>query len=242
MNSFRNFPEFYFYSGNSLIAQRERKKGTPARNSTFKKSGATALAIFALLISGLVTTAPAQAAVTTPNPDPLSFVAEPGAIDESNPALPAVLDKIKQAGGGGVIATWEGTFAPVETSEATQTGQPVQAAAPAGCQIYGIVYFTQRWTSRSSVYNDGNTYCPGAVGISMNLGILKENTIWSTVSRVAYGNFRGNGPEIKGEVEYICPTGSVSGFSATADGTLTLGGTVYGVVQKSRGFQRFNCG
>lgn len=207
-----------------------------------KRRLATLFALLVLLVTGFAATTPAMAAEVTPNPEPSAFVAEPGAIDESNPALPEVREKIKQAGGGGVISTWKGSFAPIDAVNSAPALESTRAAAPTGCTIYGVVYFTQRQTTRSSVYNDGNTYCPGAVGISMNLGIQKEDTVWGTVTGVGYGNFRGNGPEVKGEVEYSCPTGDVSGFSATADGTLTLNGTLYGVSQKSKGFTRFNCG
>lgn len=212
------------------------------RKTAMKRCLATLFAFLVLVGTGFVAATPAMAAEVTPNPDPLAFVAEPGAIDESNPALPEVREKIRQAGGGGVISTWKASFVPIDSTSSVPGSESTRAAAPTGCEIYGIIYFTQRWANRSSVYNDGNTYCPGAVGISMNLGILKQDTVWGTVTGVGYGNFRGNGPEVKGEVEYSCPTGNLSGFSATADGTLTRNGTLYGVSQKSKGFQRFDCG
>ncbi|WP_066516006.1 hypothetical protein [Curtobacterium ammoniigenes] len=107
------------------------------------------------------------------------------------------------------------------------------------------VYYTHRTTSKSSVYNESTSSCPGATGTTLTLEIVKEDTIFGTLSTVASKTASGGNP-FSGEAEYLCPTGNTSGFQAVTYSSITYGGQVlYAEAYDGApggGYYRYSCG
>lgn len=71
-----------------------------------------------------------------------------------------------------------------------------------GCTISGVIYFTFRLDEPNSVHNEGNTFCPGATNIQMDLEIIKQDLVFFTLEPVAFNRSRAAfGPELQGEAE-----------------------------------------
>ncbi|GAA1117486.1 hypothetical protein GCM10009582_13380 [Arthrobacter flavus] len=147
---------------------------------------------------------------------------------------------IDDAGGGGILQTYETQYRPVSEEPA---GEFAALNFPDGCRISGVIYFTFRLDKPSSVYNEGNTFCPGATNIQMDLEIIKQDLVFFTLEPVAFNRSRAAfGPELQSEAEYSCPTGNLSGFKGVSDGILTLGDTAYVAYEETPDFARFDCG
>lgn len=182
-------------------------------------------------MGGLI--APAQASPTSFDELPTLSKAE-----HKQELLNEVQEKIAAAGGGEILGEYSTDYTPANASESGIVAMDL----PNGCSIHGVVYFTYRSSSQSSVYNEGDTYCPGATNIEMSLQIVKHDlSIFGGEIIVGSDFVTGNGPQIQGEAEYRCPTGNLSGFWGSANGVLTLDGTAW-VAGERTAEQRFDCG
>jgi hypothetical protein len=168
-------------------------------------------------------------------------VAAPGdkSPGESNPGQVAQVEKIKKkiadAGGGRILGTKVVDYVPENSAS------PTLMSYPGSCSLSVTLYVIYRTSTYSSVYNESSNYCPGATSSSLDMTIIKRDTITGWKATVA-SNWGG----WSGEAEYTCPTGNVSDFRAETWGQVTYNGTRYTASAYDgdawSGFYRYNCG
>jgi hypothetical protein len=206
---------------------------------------ATAATAIALSLVMVISADPASASQQNAAPVPDDVTSLPSSVSRLSydPNIAAVQKDIAEQGGGEVLGSTTVPYSaevgtPGTRADATGSG------APSGCSLTVTVYITYRTKSRSSVYNESTTYCPGAKTY-MELTIVKEDTIFGTTRTVADKSFLGGG-DFSAEVPYFCPTGNISGFQGRTFSEITIGGQEYKASAydgtEGGGFYRYNCG